>query len=176
LRVVTKDLLGGRVFAAPRTLSSSRPNALVAEADAPPLVTDAAEMPNGDYLVRNYATAYLYTRDGSLVESFDLPDQPQGESMAVVEHGRAVMVGSEGRSSQVLRVPVPTVTAPEPLPSGTPSPAPPSSSRVATRPATADDPLHGVVRTLTVVAVAAAGLLGLVALGGLVMMAKERRR
>lgn len=179
LRVVTKDLLGGRVFVAPRSLSSSRPNTLAAEAEAPFLVTDAAEMPNGDYLLRNYATAYLYSPDGTLIQSFDLPDQPQGESVAVVDGGRTLLVGSEGRSSQVLRVPVPSVLAPEPLPSGSASSdqAPPAASS-STRQAdpAPDEPLHGVVRTLTRVAVVAAALLVLVVLGGLVMTARDRRR
>ncbi|RKS68542.1 hypothetical protein CLV35_3670 [Motilibacter peucedani] len=171
LRVVTKGLLGGRVFVVPKSLSSAHPNVLEPEADAPFLVTDAAEMPNGDYVLRNYTTAYLYEADGALIQSFDLPEQPQGESMTVVDGGKALLVGSEGRRSTVLRVPVPTVPAPEPMPSGT-APVEPGASAAADD----DETLRRVVRGLTVVTTTAAGLLVLVLVGAGAAWLRGRRR
>lgn len=105
LLVVTKDLRGGTVYAAPRRLSPQQPNRLRPVADALPFATDGSFFPDGrHYLVRGYAGAAAYTYPGLReVATFDLPAQPQGEGIAVDEDGW-VHVSSEGEHSRVLRV------------------------------------------------------------------------
>jgi len=107
LRIVTKSLLGGGIYAAPRSLRADRPNLLERVGNAPPLVTDGAELPDGGYVLRDYAQAYVYAPSGDLLTTVDLPDQPQGESLAVINGGRDVLVGSEGKDSAVYEVPLP---------------------------------------------------------------------
>ena len=45
------------------------------------------------------------------ITDFDLPSQPQGESITAPAAGDEVWVGSEGERSQVLAVPLPDLTA-----------------------------------------------------------------
>ena len=54
LFVITKNLFGGTVYAAPRELSTGHPNRLRAVADSLAIVTDGAFLPDGrHYLVRD---------------------------------------------------------------------------------------------------------------------------
>lgn len=128
--IATKSLGGGGLYEAPPNLltADEGSNRLVRVADAPPLVTDGAYLPDGRFVLRTYATVLVYDRPGHQVGSAALPLQPQGESLAV--DGDALLVGSEGRRSAVYAVPVPPTTAgPEPraeAPSSTPSATPPT--------------------------------------------------
>lgn len=136
LFVVSKTIFGGTVYAAPRRLSPDRPNRLRAVAGAPGLATDGAFFPDGRHLViRGYgdATVYSYPSFEEL-GSFRLPEQEQGEGIAVDERG-GIHVDTEGQHTDVLAVRLPArlarAVAP-PGPSGSsasPAPAPsPSAS------------------------------------------------
>ena len=105
LLVVSKNLFGGAVYAAPRHLSASEPNELTRVTRTMGFVTDGAFFPDGrQYVLRDYRTAAVYTYPGNeRVASFRLPDQQQGEGIAVDEGGW-VHVSSEGVHSKVLRV------------------------------------------------------------------------
>ena len=104
LLVVSKELFGGTVYAAPKRLSASGPNQLAKVTRTMGVVTDGAFFPDGrHYVLRDYGTAAVYTYPGNRkVGSFRLPDQPQGEGIAVDGDGW-VHVSSEGLHSQVLR-------------------------------------------------------------------------
>ncbi|MBI2245018.1 MAG: WD40 repeat domain-containing protein [Nocardioides sp.] len=128
LFVVTKNLFGGTLYAAPRQLSTERPNRLRAVADSLAFVTDGAFLPDGrHYLLRDYGAAAVYTFPGhDRVASFRLPSQQQGEGIAAAPDG-SVHISTEGQFSKVLRVDLPAdverVLRPPPQePSATPSP------------------------------------------------------
>lgn len=109
--VVSKGVLGGRVYRLPRAPSTERPNVVrrVAKADAPGLVTDGSYTPDGSRIVlRTYDNVVVYDA-GSWQETWSdsLPDQRQGESLSVEPGGRSVLVGTEGIPSPVLRVGLP---------------------------------------------------------------------
>lgn len=104
LYVVTKDLAGGTVYAAPRQLSSDHPNRLEPVAAALPFATDGAFLPDGRHVVvRGYGSAAVSTYPGFReVAQLPLPAQRQGEAIAVGEDGW-VHVSSEGEHTPVLR-------------------------------------------------------------------------
>jgi len=107
LHVITKGVFSGTVYAAPPRLRADRPNALVAVGEAPGIVTDATFLPGGGGVVlRTYTSAHLAAYPSwEPVSSWDLPDQDQGEGLALA--GRDLLVSTEGARSQVLRVPLP---------------------------------------------------------------------
>jgi hypothetical protein len=107
LLVVTKGVFSGTVYAAPQRLRADRPNRLVAVGDAPGLVTDATFLPGGGGVVmRTYSTAHLVSFPSwQPVESWTLPDQDQGEGIALA--GRELLVSTEGVRSEVLAVGLP---------------------------------------------------------------------
>jgi hypothetical protein len=130
LFVVSKRVLGGEVFAAPSALSADRPNRLERIGDAPGLVTDGAFFPDGRHLVlRGYGIATVLAFPSlDPVGEFELPEQEQGEGIAVAPDG-AVLLSSEGVRSEVLRVDVPPevrqamappAADPTPVPSASP--------------------------------------------------------
>lgn len=142
--VVSKDFFGGVVYAAPKTLSTDRPNVLRPVGDALPIATDGAFFPDGRHvIVRDYSRALVYTFPSlEQVGEVQLPEQPQGEGIAVDEQG-AVFVSSEGAASEVLRIALPPrlereVAAPEPAESGA-SPRPEKSPQLAPDAADARD-------------------------------------
>ena len=108
LWVVTKGLLGGRVFAAPRQLATSGTNRLTLVGRAPALVTDGAFLPGGRRVVlRDYGSAtVLRAADWAPLGTLALPDQPQGEAVAAAGPGD-ILVSSEGARTPVWRVPLP---------------------------------------------------------------------
>jgi hypothetical protein len=116
--VATKDLLGGGLYVAPATLRTDRPNPLRRVADVPSLVTDGAFLPDGRFVLRTYVDLHVYDRPGHEVARVALPDQQQGESVAVEPGGRTVLVGSEGRDSPVYRVALPASAVPASTPPG----------------------------------------------------------
>lgn len=154
LHVITKELLGGTAYAAPRRLDPDRPNRLQAVGSVDVWATDAALFPNGKHVfVRGYGTAAIYTFPGFRpVASFDLPRQKQGEAVSIGPSGR-VRLSSEGVHSPVVQVALPdavravvdgepTATSPTALP--TPSPA---SARTDD-----DEPASPAVPTAAIVA------------------------
>ena len=134
LVVVTKGVFGGEVLLAPARLDPDRPNRMRAVGGARAIATDGSFWPDGRHLiVRGYSSATVYTWPGlEQVSRFTLPEQQQGEGIAVDQDG-VVLVSSEGARSQVLRVRLPRVVAravapAPPSASATPSASPSSSA------------------------------------------------
>lgn len=117
LYVVAKEFIG-RLYAAPEHLDPDGPNRLTLVDEVLGIATDGSFTPDGAHLVlRNYGQAAVYTWPGlERVAQVDLPQQPQGEGLAISESGE-VLVGSEGAGAQVLRVDLPL-----PAPEATPGP------------------------------------------------------
>ncbi len=172
--VVSKKFTGGTVYAGPRGLSSDGPNELRAIGPAPGIVTDGAFFPDGQHVVlRDYSRAYVLDTASEPwrgVDSFELPDQPQGEGIAVRADGRSLLISSEGERQPVQVVPVP------PSVLAAMEPATPSAS-----PAGADDASEaggtGVLdRAGAVPWTVVGGVVGVCALLGLGFRLRRRRR
>lgn len=113
LYVVTKSLLGGAVYAAPKRLRSDRANQLrrveaVGSGVIGRLVTDGAFSADGRSIVlRTYTRArVLRMPDWQMVDDVELPNQPQGEALALDRAGR-IYLSSEGKGQPILRIPAP---------------------------------------------------------------------
>ncbi len=121
LYVATKEVLGGTLYAAPTNLDPDGANELEPLGDVLPIATDGAFLPDGKhFVVRNYGAAAVYAFPSmEKVDQFQLPDQQQGEGLAVDADG-SLLLSSEGPHSEVLRVALPTSSA-SPSPSATPS-------------------------------------------------------
>jgi len=122
LYVATKGVLGGTLYAAPETLDPDGPNELEPVGDVLPIATDGTFLPDGTRLViRNYAVAAVYAFPSmEKLDQFQLPDQEQGEGIAV-DHDRTLLLSSEGVHSDVLRVPLPAAAASSPAPTASPT-------------------------------------------------------
>lgn len=130
VHIVTKGLLGGSVYVAPRPLVAGKVNVLRRVASAPAIITDGAALPDGRLVVRDYGGALVLSRSWDVTERFALPEQEQGESLALSADAEHVLVGSEGRDSPVWQVDLPVVARP------TASPTPAASSPAAVPDAT----------------------------------------
>jgi hypothetical protein len=122
--IASKNTDGGGLYEGPARLSPSGVNVFRKIADVP-WVTDGAFSPDGTrLLLRGYfgATDYRW-HDGrpTRIGPVDMPLQPQGESVTYTPDGRSLMVGSEGASSEVWRVPLNGADLPD---SDAPSPSP----------------------------------------------------
>lgn len=108
LVVVTKTIFGAEVLEAPERLDPDGPNRLRSVGAALPVATDGAFFPDGRHLVlRDYARAVVYSwPELGVVGEVRLPEQQQGEGIAIDDRGR-VFVSSEGARSPVLRVDLP---------------------------------------------------------------------
>ena len=108
LFVASKEIFGAALFAAPAELSPDGPNKLRRVGPTLTFPTDGAFFPDGRHLViRNYSQAVVYTFPVlERVAALKLPDQQQGEAIAVSSDDR-VFVTSEGRSQAVMEVPLP---------------------------------------------------------------------
>ena len=146
LYVVTKGVLGGQVLAAPADLDPGGTHRLQPVGRALALATDGAFLPDGRHVVlRDYTRAVVYTFPGlEQVGEVRLPEQQQGEGIAVDDVGRLV-VSSEGLHAPVYAVDLPPRVASavggDDAAPGTPSPAPepvpePTADPVAARPDT----------------------------------------
>lgn len=104
LYVATKGVFGGKLYAAPQDLDPDGRNVLRPVGDVGGIVTDGAFFPDGRHLVlRDYSRATVYTfPELREVGDLDLPDQPQGEAIAVADDH--FYVSSEGRRATVYRV------------------------------------------------------------------------
>lgn len=176
LLVVTKGLLGGEFLRSERRLVDDAPNPLSAVGVALPIATDGAFFPDGRHLiVRSYGNAVLYAYPSlEAITSFDLPDQEQGEGLAIDESGE-VFLSSEGQGAEVLRLRLPrdvqqALTPKEPTATAAPTRSPevvaPRGPDVEGRPGDHDDD-----RLWTAV-----GLPGLAGLAGLVLLVVVGRR
>jgi hypothetical protein len=120
--IASKGLMSGILYAAPDRLSTSTTNRLEPVADVLGMVTDGAFFPDGRHLVlRSYSRAVFYTYPGlEPIGDVTLPDQQQGEGIAVDERG-TVYLSSEGQRAPVLRIDLPrrlerALAPPEPDP------------------------------------------------------------
>jgi hypothetical protein len=131
LLVASKEVFGPALFAAPAKLSPDHPNRLRRIGPTLTFATDGAFFPDGRHLVvRNYEQAAVYTFPGlEDVATFALPEQQQGEAIAVSPDNR-IYVTSEGRNQAVLEVNLPAkvraqMTAASEEPDATSSPPQP---------------------------------------------------
>lgn len=108
LVIVTKGIFGGDVLVAPATLDSDRPNRMRLVGTAIGVATDGSFFPDGrHFIVRSYGRAAVYTWPGlAEVDRWELPDQDQGEGVAV-RADRTVFLSSEGALAPVLRIRLP---------------------------------------------------------------------
>ena len=108
LYIATKNVFGGRLYAVPRQLSATGTNRLRPVARVLPLATDGAFFPDGRHLViRGYGSAAVYAWPSmQRVATFDLPDQQQGEGIAVGPDD-TLYLSSEGLHAPVLATRVP---------------------------------------------------------------------
>lgn len=108
VHVISKGILGGRVYRAPARLRPDRPNELTPVASAPAWVTDGAFLPGGRHaVVRTYGAVTLHeVPRWRAAAEMRLPDQRQGEGIAVSRPATTVLVSTEGRRTRVLSVPM----------------------------------------------------------------------
>ncbi|MCW2787403.1 MAG: hypothetical protein JWP74_3920 [Marmoricola sp.] len=108
LRIISKSLLGGHVYTAPKHLDPNRPNRLVRGRPVDVFATDAALFPNGRHvIVRGYGDAEILTYPGFRQVAFvNLPREQQGEGVSISRTGR-IRLSSEGEHSPVLQVRLP---------------------------------------------------------------------
>ena len=175
LYVVSKQIFGGVLYAAPRRLDPERPNQLRPVADAIPIATDGAFWPDGKHLVvRGYARAVVYAWPSMrAVGDLSLPDQDQGEGIAVTPDGR-VLVSTEGQFTDVLEVRLPRdvreAVAPEPEAPDPGAPEEPDAAPAPDDADAADDPsASGGLASLGVVMGAFVGLIALLGVVGWVV-------
>jgi hypothetical protein len=161
--IATKSIGEGGLYRAPVKLvtKSHGINVLRRVADVPALTTDGTFLPNGKFVLRTYTSAFLYDAPGKLIDQFDLPIQPQGESLAY--DGKRVLVGSEGVHSKIFAVPLPAAA----FAKATPTP-------VATTP-TKSNPFSLVTSDIGLKQIEKA-LVGLVAISLLVFIIARLRR
>ncbi|MDQ1295074.1 MAG: hypothetical protein QG608_2959 [Actinomycetota bacterium] len=122
MHVVTKGLFQSEAFVVPPEVFGSRASGrtdsgtLLKVADTfLSLVTDGDVLPDGRVLLRTYGVLALLPSPGtSPVEEWkattkvNLPDQPQGEGLTVLDGGTAVLISSEGAGEPLLRVDLPS--------------------------------------------------------------------
>ncbi len=108
LYVASKSFFGGTLYEAPARLDPDGPNELREVGGVLPIATDGAFFPDGRHLVvRDYGRAVVYAWPSlRSVGELDLPEQQQGEGIAVTDDGR-VLVSTEGQFTDVLEVPLP---------------------------------------------------------------------
>lgn len=141
LFIVTKGVKAG-IYAAPAEPSRQGVNALERVGDAPSLVTDGTVLPDGRYALRTYFSVEIVDPASyAVVARAAAPAQRQGESITTTFDGSALLLGSEGKRSKVLRVEVPSSLVDVATPSATPSATASSSpSPTATPTVTASSP------------------------------------
>ncbi|MFA6297622.1 MAG: hypothetical protein WC642_00550 [Nocardioides sp.] len=136
--VASKELFGGTLYAAPREPSGTGANRLEPVGPVIGIVTDGAFFPDGRHLVlRDYGRAVVYAFPSlERVGEVSLPDQPQGEGIAVAADG-TLYVSTEGQFTSVLRVALPDelreVVTPTPA-TPTPTPTPPPTATPTAEP------------------------------------------
>lgn len=108
LYLATKGFLGGRLYRAPRRLEPGATHELEEVRDLPSMLTDGTFLPDGRRLVlRSYRNAFVYSFPGlEQLADFRLPRQRQGEGLTAVD-GRTLLLSTEGRRTEVLRVRIP---------------------------------------------------------------------
>jgi hypothetical protein len=129
--IASKRSGGGGIYEGPAELSASGTNTFRRIADTGFEVTDGALSPDGSRLVlRGYfsGTAYVWAdgRPGKELSGLNVPLQlshPQGESVTFTRDGRALMFGTEGAGSPVMRRELTGELLPDSVTSASASPA-----------------------------------------------------
>jgi hypothetical protein len=106
--LVSKGDSGGEVYPLPDTLKTDAANTVKPlDVKAPVLVTDGTFSTDGRYaLLRTKIGLHVFdATDWRLVRGQSLPDQEQGETLAMESGGKSILIGSEGEDSQLLRLP-----------------------------------------------------------------------
>lgn len=183
LLLVTKGVLSGVIYQVPPAAvtaalagrSTPGPALAVRLGSVAMLVTDGAALPDGRIILRGYEGATIYPNPNpraggtlSALRRVALPPQPQGETLAVVDDGAAVLVGSEGVRQPLHRVPLPAKSTPSDARSPSPSP-------VAPGPGARAEPAPGEPVTRLAPLVVGAGLLALTFVAGRRRWAVRRR-
>lgn len=107
LFIVTKGAKAA-IYAAPRSPSRLAVNELTKVGSAPAYVTDGTVLPDGRFALRTYVSVEVVDPDSfEVVARAATPPQRQGESITTTVDGDALLVGSEGKRSTVLRMDVP---------------------------------------------------------------------
>lgn len=112
LFVISKDIFGGMVYAAPRRLSADSPNELREVAHGFSFATAGSFFPDGrHYVVRGYTGAAVYGFPGhERIGSFPLPEQQQGEGVSVGADDE-LYLSTEGQFTELLRMRLPREVA-----------------------------------------------------------------
>lgn len=173
LYVVSKGLFSGQVFAAPRRLASDRVNVLRPVGDVGGLITDGAFFPDGRHVaLRSYSNLIILTADSwKTVDGMPLPDQAQGEGVAVRDPQLGALISTEGGRSDVQLVPLTEQILGRVAAEAADDPAPSPDAATTT---TADEPASTADSTLwSAVAVAALATAVALAISGWL---RRRRR
>lgn len=140
LFIVTKGAKGG-IYAAPKSPSRQGVNELKRVGDAPAYVTDGTVLPDGRIALRTYLSVEIVDPATYQVTArAATPVQRQGESITTTFDGDALLIGSEGKNSTVLRIDVPTSLAEVPTSSPEPSSTAASSPSTSVSPAASPRP------------------------------------
>lgn len=114
LLVTKRPFIGGVVYRAPSPLREGELHQLERVGSVSGMVTDGAFLPDGrHFVVRTLGAAAVYTYPGiEKVTEFFLPEQDQGEGIAVGDDGR-IYLSSEGELSDVLVMDLPPLDRPD---------------------------------------------------------------
>ena len=122
LFIVTKGE-DAAVYAAPAEPDRAGVNELNKVGSAPSGVTDGTFLPDGDRiaLLTYNSVTVLDASTYEVLSNTTIPAQPQAESLTVSLDQESLLVGSEGKKSNVYAIPVPTGASATPTPSEDPS-------------------------------------------------------
>jgi hypothetical protein len=159
--VVTKNVFReGVVYRAPRRLEPGATHRLERVAAVRALVTDGTFLAGGrQVLLRTYSTGAVYSYpEFELLGEFPLPDQEQGEAVAVGSDGR-VHLTSVGARFEVLAMELPRFATREPTQEASPEPTAPAGERAGDEagPATPEEDGAGLGRPRGYLAAAVVG-------------------
>ena len=182
--VVTKGQPGG-IYALPAAPSRQGVNRLAKVGTAPDIATDAVFLSDGSGLaIRTYTSLVVLDPDTWRETSRQpLPLQPQGETLALAPDREGLLVGSEGRRSQIQEVsiaepassPSPT-TAPSSLTSRPTTSAPDVTATGGEQPATGDSEGFPLVANRGELVAGLGACAGLVLLAYLIVRLSRRGR
>jgi hypothetical protein len=122
LFIVTKGE-DAAVYAAPAEPDREGVNELKEVGSAPSGVTDGTFLPDGDRiaLLTYNSVAVLDASTYEVLANTPIPTQPQAESLAVSLDQESLLVGSEGKRSNVYAIPVPPGASATPTPTEDPA-------------------------------------------------------